>query len=98
MLSLALGVAILASRTDAALAACRPALARKAGGDIAEIAVATSSVSGKQRIIRGPMTVFIGMAKAPTGQASTHHLIRANYHYSCWTRHGAVVRTKLTQP
>jgi hypothetical protein len=76
---------------------CKPALARKAGGVIDRITV-TSATAGKTTVIRGALTVLIGMPPAPAGSASAHHLIRADYHYSCSTRRGRIVRTTLTQP
>jgi len=77
---------------------CRPVLARKAGGEIDRIAVSSKSVSGRTTVIRGQVTVFIGMPLAPPGSASAHHLIRADYHYGCWARRGRIVRTTLSQP
>jgi hypothetical protein len=81
----------------AALALCRPALARKAGGDIATIGVDRSIVRGNSTTITGRMTVFIGMGPPAPGSASAHHLIRAEYSYGCVVRGGKVRRTTLSQ-
>ena len=77
---------------DSALAACRPALERKAQGRIASIDVEAVRVTGSWVVIRGPLTAFIGMAPPALGSASTHHLIRAQYQYICWVRAGRVRR------
>jgi len=99
MLDLLLLAAVTASSPDAeVLAECKPALQKKAGGEIQSIAVDAKSETGGWVVIRGPMTTFIGMSAAPPGSASTHHLIRAEYQYVCWVRGGRVRKTTLLQP
>jgi hypothetical protein len=77
---------------------CRPALARKAGGEIQSITVQSTRIGRRSTIVRGETTVFIGMGTPGPGSASAHHLIRATYHYSCSIRSGRVTRVTLTQP
>jgi hypothetical protein len=77
---------------------CKPVLARKAGGQIDHMSVSSKSVRRSTTIIRGQLTAFIGMPRAQAGSASAHHLIRADYHYSCSVRRGRILGTSLTQP
>ena len=75
------------ARTNPTYRAGRPALARKAGGEIATIlGVDTSTVHGNSITISGRMTVFVGMGPPASGSASAHHLIRAEYSYRCLVR------------
>jgi len=83
--------------TSAALQLCRPAIARKAEGQIAVISVSRSYASRRTRVVRGQVTVFVGMGPAAPGSASAHHLIRATYDYSCSVRSGRVRNVALSQ-
>ena len=80
-----------------AQAACRPALARKAGGEIASISVDRSIARGTSTTVTGRITVFVGMGAPAPGSASAHHLIRADYAYRCVVRGGKAIRTTLSQ-
>jgi hypothetical protein len=95
-LLLAAIVAVHPTSANSALALCRPALARKAGGEIATIAIGKSSISGSSTRIGGRMTAFVGMGAPAPGSASAHHLIRADYNYQCWVRAGRVRKTIVT--
>ena len=83
--------------TSAAMQLCRPAIARKAEGEIQVISVSRSYASRRTRLVRGQVTVFVGMTAATPGSASTHHLIRATYDYSCSVRSGRVRTVILSQ-
>ena len=83
--------------TTEALKLCRPAIARKAEGEIQVISVSRSYASRSTRLVRGQVTVFVGMGPAPKGSASTHHLIRTTYDYSCSVRSGHVRTVTLSQ-
>jgi len=96
-LFIAMAVAAHPASTRSALALCRPALARKAEGEIATIDVATRKVRGRSTTITGRVTVFVGMARPAPGTASAHHLIRADYEYACVVRGGKVRKTTLSQ-
>lgn len=95
MLSLILAAAMTPPSTTA-LARCRPVLARKAGGDIDLIALASVRRSGQSTTIRGTLTAFIGMGAPAPGMASAHHLIRASYIYSCTIRSGRVRKAAVS--
>jgi hypothetical protein len=82
---------------NSALALCRPALARKANGDIAELNIERSVVRGNATTVTGRITVFVGMGAPVAGSASAHHLIRAQYGYRCVVRSGKVRTTTLSQ-
>lgn len=86
-----------ATPENATLAVCRPELARRAGGDIQSINIAQTRKVGRTTELRGQMTVFVGMGRPAPGSASTHHLIRATYHYSCRVRSGKVRSIALGQ-
>jgi hypothetical protein len=88
LLMAALGSHFVSS--DAALKLCCPVLARKAGGEIDTITVGSSRTSGKDRMISGSLTAFLGMAPPAPGSASAHHLIRAEFSYRCTVRRRAV--------
>jgi len=77
---------------------CTAALARKAGGQVDKMTVASTTQYRSKRIIRGQLTVFIGMTPAASGSASTHHLIRADYGFECSARNGRLSHAKLTEP
>ena len=83
---------------DTALALCRPALARKAEGEIATISIASSEVHRSERVIRGELTAYLGRQIAGPGTAVPHHLIRATFDYGCWVKSGRVRKTTLKQP
>src|SRR5438045_6889280 len=78
------------TNTDAALELCKPALARKIGGDISTISVDSARPTSTGLIIRGQLTASYGMGPAPAGSARTHHLGRADLAYRCPVRHGRV--------
>ena len=95
-----LAAAILASQPAAAkpaLARCRSALAREAGGEIGTINVERSRVRRGWTTIDGRLTAFVGMGPPASGSASAHHLVRANYRYSCSVRGIHVRHVKLYQ-
>jgi hypothetical protein len=96
-LIVAAAIATHPASTRTALALCRPALARKAGGQIATIAIARSSIRSGMRRIAGRVTVFAGMGPPPPGSASAHHLIRADYNYVCSVRGGRVRSLTLSR-
>ena len=79
-----------ATTQSAALALCTPALARRAGGEIATVDVDSFRSGATGQIVRGNLTAFLGMGAAPGGSATTHHLIRADFRYRCRIRHGRV--------
>jgi hypothetical protein len=74
----------------AALRLCRPALARKAGGQIATMNATSSLASPRGLTVEGRLTAFLGMGPPPPGSASAHHLIRADFNYRCTVRRHAV--------
>jgi hypothetical protein len=82
---------------NAALATCRPVLARKAEGQISTIDVRSAHRRGRTTTISGEIVVFVGMGTPAPGSASAHHLIRASYAYRCSVRGGKVVKTTLSQ-
>ena len=86
-----------AHSSSTALKLCRPALERKAGGEIDRITVEASSRRHSTTILRGRLTVFVGMGEAAPGSASTHHLIRVDYRYRCSVRHGRVTKATIDQ-
>jgi len=86
-----------AHSSNAALKVCRPALARKADGQIDRIMIETKSRWRSTTIIRGRLTVFVGMGAPAPGTASAHHLIRAEHRYGCWVRNGKVRKTTIDQ-
>ena len=97
MIGLLLASAMIAHAVadDRTLALCKPALERKAGGEIATVAV-TSSRSGRSgRTIEGRLTAFVGMGPPAPGSASTHHLIRTEYDFRCRVRGGHVREARL---
>lgn len=102
MLALLLFASIASSPADGnsdaqALAQCKPELARKVSGDISEFSVGASANPDGWTIIRGPMTALIGMGEPGPGQASTHHLIRAQFNYICWVHDGRVKKLETTR-
>jgi hypothetical protein len=97
--SLLVAAALIQSPADArALQLCKAGLARKAGGEINRITIDSATASGRTKVIRGQVSVFVGMPPAPPGSARAHHLIRADYHYNCQVRHGRIVEATLVQP
>jgi len=97
MLALLLISALSPTHSTAALRICRPALERKAGGEIDQITVETTSRWRGTTRLRGRMTVFVGMGTPALGSASAHHLIRAEYRYSCWVRKERVWKATIEQ-
>lgn len=83
MFALALAAAHPVRDTAGALELCRPILAREAGGDIASIEVASTRRTGKMTTIEGRLTAFLGMGPPQPGSASTHHLIRSDFAFTC---------------
>jgi len=75
---------------DPAVRLCKPALARKIHGEIASMDVSSTRDSRHGRTIEGRLTGFAGMAPAPPGSASAHHLIRSDFSYRCRVSHGRV--------
>lgn len=94
---LLLAAASPAHYSKATLGVCRPALARKAGGEIDRITIEKSTRWRSTKILHGRLTVFVGMGPPAAGSASAHHLIRAEYHYGCWVRNGRVRKTTIDQ-
>ena len=80
---------------DPALDLCKPMLARKAGGEIATIGITSVKVGRHGRTIEGQLTAFVGMAPAPPGSASTHHLIRSDFTYKCRVHAGRVRQSSV---
>lgn len=78
-----------------ALDLCRPALARKAGGDIATIEVGSSQRGNSRLTIKGQLTAFQGMGPPQPGSASAHHLIRADFNFVCQVERGRVARASV---
>ena len=97
-LFIAYGLAAHAISDDAAVALCKPSLARKAGGEIATIAVTSSRLSGSEKVIEGRLTAFVGMGRPAPGYASSHHLIRAEFTYRCSIIGGRVHEVRLNPP
>lgn len=81
---------------NAALDLCRPALARKAGGDIATIDVGSSKPKNAGLTIKGWLTAFQGMGPPQPGSASAHHLIRSDFDFTCRIERGRVSRATVS--
>ena len=90
-------VAASVPSSHSALDLCRPAMAKKAEGEIADVSIARTRKIGRTRQISGKVTVFVGMGPAPAGTARAHHLIRAEYDYRCSVRSGRVIRLTMNQ-
>lgn len=86
----ALFLALAAPSSTAAVELCKPVLARKVDGDIADIAVERNRASRASRTIEGEMTVFLRMGAKPPGVARANHVIRTVYLYRCRIEHGRV--------
>ena len=102
MLALMLAAAIAAQPTndesvDPALQACRTKLAKQVSGDISAITADASSETRGWTVIRGSMRALIGMGDAPAGSARTHHLIRADYDFTCWLKHNQVKKISVNR-
>jgi hypothetical protein len=95
MIALLLAAAATQLSADQAVALCKPALARKAGGDIATIEVIDSHVARGRLAISGQLTAFTRMGPAPAGTARTHHVGRIDYSYSCEVSHGGVRKARV---
>jgi hypothetical protein len=80
---------------DEAIALCKPALARKAGGEVATMDVAKTHTLRGRRTIEGRLTVFAQMGPAPAGSARTHHLGRIEFSYGCEVSNGRVRKARL---
>jgi hypothetical protein len=94
-LLLAAPLATGAIADDPAVPVCRPALARKAGGEIATLDVTAARTTRSGRVIEGQLTAFQGMAAAKPGSASTHHLIRVDFTFRCRVAGGRVREARL---
>lgn len=81
---------------DDVLKICRPALARKVGGDIQMISPTSMRKDGRGYLIKGKLVAFVGMAPPQAGSASAHHLIRANFDFGCRTAGRNVRHTTVT--
>lgn len=75
---------------DSVVELCKPALARKAGGEIASIDVGATSRRRATTTITGRLTAFQRMGPAPPGTARTHHVIRFDYTFECTVKAGRV--------
>ena len=92
----AASLALQPAPADPAVELCKPALARRAGGDIATIDVTASRTIGRRRIIEGRLTAFAQMGPAPAGSARTHHLGRLEFTYRCEVGGGRVRKARIT--
>jgi hypothetical protein len=90
LMMLAYAMTLPRSNADAALSVCRPELARKAGGEIASIALDSSRPQRNGVTIGGRLTAFQGMGPPQPGYASAHHLIRADFTFKCRVVRGRV--------
>jgi len=88
-------LALQLTPSDPAVELCKPALARKAGEDIATIDVVSSVANGRRRRIEGRLTAFAQMGPAPPGMARTHHLGRLEFTFRCDIRDGRVRKTRV---
>ena len=86
-----------ANSSSPALGLCRPVLERKAGGEMDRITVDKSSRWRGTTTLNGRITVLVGMGTPAPRSASAHHLIRADYRYRCWVRHGRVTKATIEQ-
>lgn len=87
---------MLPAASQSAVELCRPALARKAGGEIAMIDVADSRSGHGGLTIEGRLTAYARMGPAPAGVARTHHVGRFDFNYRCEVRNGRVRKTRVT--
>lgn len=92
----AAALAMQPASSDPAVELCKPVLARKAGGEIATIAVSSSFAAGRRRTIEGQLSVFAKMGPAPAGFARTHHLGRIELAYRCEISGGRVRRARVS--
>lgn len=96
MIGLLLASAFLAQTSnDAALALCKPSLARKAGGQIATIEATSGSDGRRGHMVSGRLTAFLGMGTPGPGNASTHHLIRSDFSFTCRVQAGRVREARV---
>ena len=96
MLPLFLAAAVISPASSAAaLDLCKPALARKAGGEIATIKITSSRAKRKGLAISGRLTAFLGMGPPMPGSARAHHLIRADFTFRCLVDRGRVKGTAV---
>lgn len=98
MMILALAALVGSNTTaaDAALQLCRPALERKAGGELETLEASTQRRSGRGWIFEGQLTASVGMGPPQPGSASAHHLVRSDFDFRCRTAHGKVRDTSVT--
>jgi len=96
MLLAALALSTHAPAFGAALSLCKPVLARKAGGEIATIDVDSSRRVRGETSIRGRLTAFLGQGRPGPGEASTHHLIRADLTFRCRIARGRVRQASVS--
>ena len=89
MIGLLLAIAQPAA-PDSTLTLCEPVLARKAGGEIATIEIASVRSEHGGKTFEGRLTALQGMGPSTLGSASTHHLIRVDFTYRCRVRAGRV--------
>ena len=66
-------MALAAAASDPALPACKAALAKKAGAQIATIEIGSVRLTSRGRTIEGKLTAFQGMAPPAPGSASARH-------------------------
>ena len=90
LLLIAMARPMVAPTKDQSLQLCRPVLERHAEGDIQTIDVRSVATSRSGLTIRGRLTAFLRMGPVPPGSARTHHLVRAEFDYSCTVRSGRV--------
>jgi hypothetical protein len=97
MILLILAATSASQPAESAVKLCRPVLARKAGGEIATIAIGSARAGKRDVTIEGPLTAFLGMGPPAPGSASAHHLIRADFTYRCTVRR-RIVRSATVTP
>lgn len=73
-----------------ALQLCRPRIEQSIGGSIQAIDVQSERATRSGLVIAGRLIAFLGMGAPQPGQASTHHLIRAEFSYLCRVSAGRV--------
>lgn len=96
LLALAVFSAEPVADADDALRICRPALARKAGGDIQTVSATATRKTRHGITVTGQLTAFIGMGPPQPGSASAHHLIRGDFDFLCRIKGMRVVKTTVS--
>jgi hypothetical protein len=89
-LFIALAAPVRSSPAEAAIELCKPVLARKVHGEIADIDIDRNRATRSRRTIEGELTAFVRMGPAPPGVARANHVIRVEYLYRCRIEHGRV--------